>query len=355
MTLHVLKPGLLTTVQDLGRHGYQKDGVVVGGAMDAHALRLANLLVGNAEQAAGLEMTLVGATLRFDQAALIALGGGDLTPTVNGQPVPLWRPVYLPADSVLELKAARTGCRAYLAIAGGLDLPPVLGSRSTYLRGGFGGLEGRALQEGDTLQSSTPSPTAQEQMQRLQARLAKEDLPFATPAWSVSQDLLPAYSSHPIIRVMRGSEFDKFTSASHEHFFQTAFRVTPQSDRMGYRLDGGTKQPALQLREPLELISEAVTMGTIQVPAGGDPILLMADRQTTGGYPKIAQVARVDLPLLAQVMPGADVRFVEVSVAKAQELLLRREADVARFKQGLRLNSHADRSSSQRSEATCIA
>lgn len=368
MSLRVLKPGLLTTVQDLGRHGYQKDGVVVGGAMDARALRTANLLVGNEENAAGLEMTLVGASFVFEKEALVALTGGDLAPIADGVPLPMGRPVYLPEGSVLEVKAARSGCRAYLAVAGGLEVPEVLGSRSTYVRGGFGGHEGRALQAGDRLDWGAPSEAARRRMDELRGKLIKEsveakewsraggEMPFSSVSWFVrsyevcghwenlesppskvttTRPTMSAMPSVPVIRVLRGSEFELFDTASRDHFFNVPFRVTPQSDRMGYRLEAGDGE-RLKLSRPLEMISEAVAMGTVQVPSEGNPIVLMADRQTTGGYPRVAQVISVDLPLLAQVKPGDEVRFQEIELAEAQALFLQREAEWMIMRQGLR-------------------
>ncbi|MFN0017403.1 MAG: biotin-dependent carboxyltransferase family protein, partial [Pirellulaceae bacterium] len=314
MSIQVIRPGLLTTVQDLGRLGKQRYGVVVGGAMDTFALRMANLLVGNEEGVAALEMTLLGPTLRFEQDTLVALCGGEFRATVGDVPLPTWRPVFIGKGSVLTCGSAISGCRGYLAIAGGIDVPMVLGSRSTYLHGKFGGHDGRAMREGDLLNishstlavSRTPSP------------------------WRVGS-VTPAYDDHPTLRVLLGSEFDGLSSQSQEQLFHSEFVVTPQSDRMGYRLSG----PPLQRQSPRELISDAVCPGVIQVPADGQPILLMADCATTGGYPKAACIANVDLPLAAQLRPGDRLRFAAISLAEAQSLLRDREADIERLKVGL--------------------
>jgi antagonist of KipI len=316
--MRVLRPGLLTTVQDLGRVGHQRHGVVVGGAMDELAHRVANLMVGNDEAAPTLEITLVGPSLKFEADAVIAICGGDLSATVAGWKLPLWRPLRVRAGTVVDFGGARQGCRAYLAVAGGWDVPQVLGSASTYLRAGIGGHQGRALQAGDTLAWRAPGPLAQAWLAQ-----AAEDAVEAAP-WSVSYQIRPDYRPQVRVRVIAGPQADWFTEESREAFHAAVFTVGSQSDRMGYRLQG----PTLSLREPRELISEAVTMGTLQVPPDGNPILLMADRQTTGGYAKIAQVARVDLPLVAQLKPGDQIGFDPVSLAEAQRALRQRERDL---------------------------
>jgi antagonist of KipI len=313
MTIRVIRPGLLTTVQDLGRWGKQRYGVVVGGAMDPFALRMANLLVGNEEGAAALEMTLLGPTLQFEQDSLIALCGGEFHPQFDDNTMPTWRPVFIKKGSSLNFGSAVSGTRGYLAIAGGIDVPIVLGSRSTYLHGKFGGYEGRAIKEGDLLRIA---PTLAVSPQSCNWRIGS---------------LIPAYDDFPTLRVILSSEFDWLAPKSQEQLFSAEFEVTPQSDRMGYRLSG----PRLELTSSRELISEAVCPGTIQVPADGQPILLMADCATTGGYPKAASVASVDLPLAAQLRPGSKLRFTAISPAEAQSLLRQREADIARFKVGL--------------------
>ncbi|PWK15811.1 biotin-dependent carboxyltransferase family protein [Tumebacillus permanentifrigoris] len=312
MTLRVLRPGLLTTVQDLGRPGYQNQGVVVGGAVDRFALRVANLLVGNLEGAAALEITLHGPRLHVESDVYLAIGGADLSPALDGEPLPLWRPLLAPRGTVLDFGAPRRGCRAYLAIAGGgFDVPVVLGSRSAYLRAGIG----RALAKGDVIAPLGTPP-------RTRLRTSA----YLHPA------LLPAYSPHPLLRVLRGNQFETFTPESRERFFQTRYTVTPHSDRMGCRLMGGS---SLELQHAEQMISEAVTSGTIQVPPAGGPILLLADRQTTGGYPKIGQVAAVDLPLAAQVPPGGTVRFQEISLEEALSLYVARERALLRLKLAL--------------------
>lgn len=314
MSIRVLKPGLLTTVQDLGRTGFQKYGVIVGGAMDPFACRVANALVGNDESAAALEITLVGPTLRFDSTLLISICGADLSPTIDGQAVPLWRPVVVKEGSLLRFGAARHGARCYLAVSGGFDLPQALGSYSTYLRAGIGGFQGRALSEGDVLEVRPSNNLGRAIANKLAA--AAKDAPFASTRWHVSYDMMPDYRPDPVVRAVEGPQMHGFDPESVADFFAGTFQVLPQSDRMGYRLKGEPIRPA----DPAELISEPVAFGTVQVPPDGNPIVLMADRQTTGGYPKIAQVITVDLPLIAQVQIGGSIRFRPVSLREAQEL-----------------------------------
>ena len=222
MSLVIVKPGLLTTVQDLGRYGVQKYGVIVSGAMDAFALRAANLLVGNEEHEAGLEITMIGPEIHFSDAALIAICGGDLSPTLNGREVPPWRTVYAPEGSRLRFGPIKAGCRAYLAAAGGLDVPMRMDSRSTYLRAGIGGHEGRALQAGDRLATGVPSPAGR-RLAELLARGAQGSADAAVSGWSVASDLLPAYSASPTLRAVAGQELELFDEDSRRRFFGEAF------------------------------------------------------------------------------------------------------------------------------------
>ncbi len=304
MSIQVLRPGLLSTFQDRGRHGFQHLGVPVGGAMDQRAHELANLIAGNEDDTATLEITLLGPTLRFDVPACIALAGADLSPTVNGEPVPMSRPLVIRAGDVLAFGARRSGVRCYLAWHGGVDLPEVLGSRSTHLRGAMGGFHGRALQKGDVLQLN---------------RTLKED---ACDALATDLSGMAIYLPSPLannprqrLRVMRGPHTGLFTDEAVRALFDEGFVIANESDRMGYRLQG----PRLALRQERQLLSEGATAGSIQVPSDGQPIVLMADRQSIGGYPKIGHVATVDLPRLAQCMPGEVLHFEEISVAQAQQ------------------------------------
>lgn len=327
MSLRVLHPGLLTTVQDLGRSGHQREGIPVSGAMDPFALRVANLLVGNGDDAAALELTLTGPTITFERPALVALTGAELEATVDSQHVPMWRPIRVPGGATLTCGAVRRGCRAYLAVAGGIDVPPVLGSRSTYLRAGIGGHLGRALRRGDVLPCGEPSELAM----RIATAFARDDRSLAIAPWGAGSTLRATYGGAPVVRLLPGAHAAALTPASRERLHGAEFRVAPQSDRMGYRLEGAP----LELAEPLELLSEPVTFGTVQLPPGGNPIILMADRQTTGGYPRVGEVAAVDLPLLAQVKPGDRVRFRAISLDEAQALYLAREQELAQARQAI--------------------
>jgi antagonist of KipI len=332
MTIKVLEQGLSTTVQDLGRIGFQQYGVVVGGVMDEVAAKIANILIGNNENDAVVEMTLIGPTLLFEQDTLISLCGADLSASIGGEPVPLWKPIFVKEGSILRFGRPQQGCRTYLAVAGGIDVPLVMESRSTYVRGGIGGYQGRTLQKGDILKCNPnrrhyPSDVAK----FLRTQIWSGS--FKTVNWTVSSLIKPVYKKDPQIRFMKGPQFDLFTERSKEEFLSEKYKVTPNSDRMGYRLSA----KALKLNTAVELLSEAVTMGTIQVPNDGQPIILMADRQTIGGYPKIGYVASIDFPVLSQVMPGENLTFKEISIQDAQRLLLKRDQLISKVKIGISL------------------
>ena len=321
-------------MQDGGRIGHQRDGIPVAGPMDELALRLANLLVGNDERAAALECTLVGPTVRFDHHTLIALGGADLGATADGTPLPLWRPVCLPAGTTLSAASAVRGCRGYLAVAGGIDVPMMLGSRATYVRASLGGVDGRALRRGDRLAIGSPSELSRRIGAAVAAQRSRERI--AIGHWGASASLIPFYTSSAVIRLVDGEHSGLLTTESRDRLWSGEFRVGAQSDRMGYRLEG----VALELTERRELLSEAVTFGTVQLPPGGNPIVLMADRQTTGGYPRIAEVAAVDLPLLAQLKAGDRVRFRSISLDDAQRLYLAREDNIRQARAAIALRHH---------------
>ncbi len=295
----VARPGFLTTVQDLGRFGFRRFGMPVSGAMDAVALRVANRLVGNPDQAAALEMTVKGPELVFETDALIALAGADLSPLINSTPVPLWTALEVSRGSTLSCGERRSGARAYLAVAGGIEVPMALGSRATHISSQTGGFAGRALAKGDTVCGGPPSPG----VSRL---IGSTILPAARPP----------YSPAPVLRVVLGPQRDCFMDEAVERLVRSCYAVTPQSDRMGYRLSG----PPLVHAGPPDIVSDATPQGALQVPADQQPILLMADCQTTGGYPKIAVVVSADLPLASQLLPGDSVRFTLVEVHEAQAI-----------------------------------
>jgi len=304
--LEVLSPGLLTTVQDLGRHGYRQFGVPAAGAADPWALRAANLLVGNPPDAAALEITLAGPTLQADADCLIAVGGANLSLRVNSWDMPPWAAIFVRRGWTVEFGARRAGCRAVLAVAGGIAVPQVMGSRATYLPGRFGGLEGRALQAGDVLPVGRP---------------AGELFPAAGRA--LNPAILPPYSDTPTLRVVLGPQDGCFTPRGIATLLSSEYLVSAASNRMGCRLEG----PAVEPLGPAEIISDGIPPGAVQVPPDGQPIVMLADGQTTGGYLKIATVIQADLPLLAQCVPGQGrVRFAAVGVEEAQACWRRQAA-----------------------------
>lgn len=326
MTLTVIEPGLQTQLQDEGRWGWQRDGVPVGGAMDPWSHRLANLLAGNAGDEATLEILMTGPKLRLDRGATIAVAGADLSASIDGHELPMHQCIHVPAGAVLAFGRRRAGLRAYLAVAGGFDVPPVLGSRSTYVRGGFGGLGGRALRPGDVLplgRPAAPGPagTARRPFEAAPSPALGELLPLPDPAPDACATAA----------VLRGEHWDRFSAETRHALLAQAWRIGSQSDRMGYRLQG----TALQCAAGEELLSEGVGFGTIQVPPDGQPIVLMAERQSTGGYPKIAHVASVDLPMLAQLAPGQRLRFKLVGMDLAQALIEDRERSHAQLRRML--------------------
>ena len=301
MTIKVIKPGMFSSFQDAGRTGFQHWGVPVNGAMDQDAHALANVLAGNPIAAATLEITIQGPVLCFQAKALIALAGADLGAHLDGVALKPGHATAVKPGAVLSFEKREYGARAYLAVNGGYLLEPVMDSASTYSRGGFGGWGGRALKAGDLIPISSS---------------------FANPVRvTIPTGLLFSPLTQPVcVRVLRGREWADFSDAARHDFLHEPYLMTAASDRMGYRLDGAP----LALTQPRQLLSESVTFGTVQVPAGGQPIVLMADRQTTGGYPRIAQVASVDLPKLAQLMPGDEVRFSLIDLPTAQHLLVTR-------------------------------
>lgn len=319
--IKVITGGMQTTVQDLGRIGYQAQGVPVGGAMDRVALRLANLLVGNDESCAALETTIIGPALTFEQDTLLALTGADLEGAIDGVPVPLWHPIWAERGSTLRFGRAVTGCRTYVGVGGGVDVPFAFGSRSTYLRAKFGGYEGRSLKSGDLLHVGTPSTLSS----RIAASLGAGGRRSVIARWSASPSLRPAYGDDVVVRIVAGAHHPALSEAGSTTLSSATFKVSSSSDRMGYRLEGAE----VSLEKPLELLSEGTTCGTVQLPPGGAPIVLMADAQTTGGYPRIGEVISVDLPIVAQLKPGDRLRFRVVPLDEAQAEYLDRERDIA--------------------------
>ena len=297
--IEVLSPGALTTAQDLGRFGFGRLGVAPGGAADGLALRVANLVAGNVAGAAGLEITLLGPRLRFTAATRITLAGTDLAARLDGRPLALHAAIDVPAGGELAFAGGPLGTRAYLAVAGGIEVSPVLGSSSTDLRGGFGGVEGRALRAGDLLRCGTSAAGPRE--------LRQDGCTVLT-------------ARRALLRVTRGLHAERFRGDALRKLTAEPYTVRSESDRMGVRLDG----PALELERPGELLSEGVSAGAVQVPPAGTPIVLGVDHPATGGYPQIAHVIAADLPSLAQLRPRQSVRFewIELDAARAELIAL---------------------------------
>jgi len=300
MTMRVQKPGLFTTIQDLGRYGYSHLGISPAGAADPLSFRLGNLLVGNDGSAPALEMTLLGATLEFDEAAVMAITGADCEPKVDSARVPLNTAIEVPAGAALNCGNMLNGARSYLAVQGGFDVPLVMGSASTNVRGRFGGIKGRRLRSGDVLQVRRTKPS---------------------PVQTLAPESFEALASHGPIRITRGAQQDWFDAAAFETLFSCAYTVSEQSDRAGLRLKGARLSP----RESRQLLTDGIPLGAIQVPQDGQPIILFVDQQTTGGYPKIANVIAADMHRVGQLRPRDEVRFAEVSIAEAIQALREQE------------------------------
>src|SRR4051812_7411939 len=307
MSITVLRPGLLMTVQDMGRHGHQHVGLCPGGAMDPLSLALANALVGNHGGAAALELTVLGPDLHFERETLGALVGAEFEADI-----PINRPGLGGRGSRVSISRAARGARAYLAAAGGIMVEEVLGSRSTYLPGGFGGLHGRVLKRGDVL------PLAEDATKLSRERFASlknKDKRGTSMKWHVPALTVP--DREPIVlHAIEGEHFADFDPTMQRVFFDTVWRVAPDSNRMGYRLAG----PPLTRSKADEILSGPTCLGSVQVPANGVPIALMADHQTTGGYPRIAEIASADVPRLAQIAPGGSVHFARTALDMAAEL-----------------------------------
>ncbi|MEO8678729.1 MAG: biotin-dependent carboxyltransferase family protein [Vicinamibacterales bacterium] len=310
MALVILRPGLLSTVQDLGRFGHQASGVSVAGPMDVFSHRLANQLVGNEPDAATIEVTLIGPEIEFETDTTIAIAGAQFDVACEGRLVPIGASVAVSHGQRLRFGRLHQGARAYLAVAGGLKTPPVLGSRATHLVSHIGGLEGRALAAGDRLPIDEGAPVVP----------ARKSIGLTLPTGGRTR-----------LRVMRGPQDEWFAPEAFQALSSVSFRVSPRSNRMGYRLEG----PPLVRSRDGEPISEPVGMGAIQVPGAGEPILLMADHQTAGGYPKIGYVISADLPLAGQLAPGDFVEFVACTRQDAVGALIARERQLLRHS-GLR-------------------
>ena len=301
-TILVDQPGLLTTVQDLGRPSFGPIGVSASGAADPISLRLGNRLVGNPDNTPGLEMTLTGGAFTFPQGAVVALTGSDFGATLDGAPIVLWTALKINPGQTLQLGASRSGARCYLCVQSGIAVPPFLGSASTHLLSGLGGREGRALQKRDVLQIG---PEAVEPFHQRKIE---------------PQKIEPLFT-RTLLRVTPGPQATWFPESSIRSFYNETYRVGEQSNRMGLRLEGAK----LRQCPTASMITEGISLGAIQVPAGGAPIILFVEQQTTGGYPKIANVISADLHRLGQLRPRDQIRFEQVSFEKARSLLMEQE------------------------------
>jgi antagonist of KipI len=310
-TFEVIEPGILTTIQDMGRYGFSQFGVPPSGVLDTFSLKVGNLLVGNREREACLEITLMGLKIKVLKEVVIAITGGDLSPTLNEEPLEMWRTHLLVEGDVITFKKIRAGCRAYLAVSGGFVVPKIMGSSSTYLSGNFGGLEGRKLRRGDILYTLDISSS-----------LNKLGLRFPS-------DWIPSLEKEVLLRVIPGPQDHHFTEKGFQTFCSSSYQVTPQCDRMGVRLEG----PKIERRSDVEesIISEGLISGAIQVPGDGKPIIILTEL-VTGGYTKIATIISTDLSKVAQLKPGDQVRFKPISIEEAHDLLKEQEEKLKGFR-----------------------
>jgi antagonist of KipI len=309
--IEILSPGILTSVQDLGRYGFGRYGVASSGALDTFSLRIANLLVGNQEGQACLEAMLLGPAIKALDDIVIAMAGGDFQPLRNKQPIEMWRSHILMKDDVLSFKTPNNGFRAYIAVGGGIGVPPVMDSKSTNLPSGFGGYQGRALAKNDRLSAELP--------------VAKTSL----AGRAFNKEWIPLYSEKWTIRVIWGPQDDQFPEESRSIFVNSEYEMSPESDRTGIRLRG----PSIQRKPGIEasIISEGVISGSIQVPGDGQPIIILGET-VTGGYRKIATVISADLPLLGQIKPGDKIQFRAVSQDEARQALQEMEDLISRYR-----------------------
>lgn len=348
--IQVLRAGALTTVQDGGRTGWRHLGVARGGAMDLSALHFANVLVGNHPDAAALECTFSGPELQFDTDTVIALAGPAPAAWAGGHQLPVWRPVLVRAGARVSIEPPQRGVRTTVAVSGGIDVPVVLGGRGTDLAAGMGGVDGRPLRPGDELRTLPPSDDAARVARWLlhlpvgQSRGCYNAAQWCAPRWFASHEVRPAHGSDDesdagrivtTLRVIAGPEWDACGEPVHAALTQQPFRVLPASNRMGVRLHG---EP-LPMAQGVEMVSSPVTPGTVQVPPDGQPIVLGADAQTVGGYPRIAHVISADLPLLAQAPPGSTIMLRMTGLGDAHELMRQRDAHLRELAAGVRAST----------------
>jgi biotin-dependent carboxylase-like uncharacterized protein len=309
--IKIINHGMLTLIQDAGRYGYQQFGVPVSGVMDSFSHRVGNILVGNDENEAVIEVTMLGPQIEFQEDSVIAITGGDLSPSINGKSVEMWRSMYVKFGDVLSFGAMKKGCRSYIAFAGGIDAPLVMGSKSTYVKASIGGHKGRPLKGGDVIQIGK----TKEVLSKLKDRY-------------IPKKFIPEYINDFDVRVVLGPQEDYFTSKGMETFLSNKYVVTNECDRMGFRLDG----EAIEHIGGGDIISDGISFGAIQIPGHGKPIIMMADRQTTGGYTKIGNIIWIDLCKVAQAKPGDKIGFKEITVEQAHEELENMERTIEETK-----------------------
>jgi antagonist of KipI len=312
MSILIQKAGILTTVQDPGRTGFRHYGINPNGVMDTAAAPLINILLGNPESEGALEMHFPADTIQFEQDVIFAIGGAEFGAELDGEPVQNWRPLFAPRGATLKFTAKILGNRAYLAVTGGFHLERWLGSLSTNRVAQIGGFRGRKLKNGDRI------------------FLNSEDAAPVGSNYRISSSLIPRYASFPTVRITAGAEFDLLNALGQETFLSENFVISADSDRMGFRLRGKT----MRLLNEIEMVSSAVSFGTVQLLPDGQAIVLMADHQTSGGYPRLAHAAAVDLPLLAQLGPNDKVAFHLVTINEAEDLALEFNRDLSLFKTG---------------------
>ena len=314
MAFSIIKPGLLDTIQDMGRHGFGNWGISPGGAMDSYAAQVANLLVGNDRHEAVIEIHFPGPQILFEQNTLIAITGADFSPMVNDEGIPCWQPVVVRKNTVLHFPSLIKGGRCYLSVHGGYCLKKWLNSYSTHLKAGAGGWGGMPLKKGDELPFNESSIYF--------AGLLKDESNFEVLPWRVNAEKIYQYPHE--IGFIPGHEWGLLSDSGRKAFLENNYLIHPSSDRMGYQLSGAS----LFLQEHIELVSSAVSFGTVQLLPGGQMIVLMADHQTTGGYPRIAHVISAHLPKLAQLRPSDTIQFKLVDMQSAEGLLLSRQKEL---------------------------
>lgn len=298
--------GFLTTIQDDGRYGYQKFGVSPAGPMDRRSFHLANILAGNHREEGALEITYMGPKIHFEESNIISITGGDLGATINGKEIPMYQAILVQKGDTLQFSGVKNGCRSYIAFSGGLALPEIMGSKATLIRNQLGPIDGRAIKAGDHIAFSSPKTT----LPHFNQRFAPQEL-FG--------------KSEICLRVLLGPQDDCFTSKAFHTFFQSSYTISNEFDRMGCRLEG----KKIEHKVDGNIITDGIAFGSVQVPTNGQPIIMLADRQSTGGYTKIATVISPDLSLLAQSMPGNQVRFLKVSLSTAEIIYLRYQKELA--------------------------